>query len=524
MPSGDQCADLYPAWSPDSAQIAYYQNCYNGGHSGIYITQAIRPLFGGIQHVLGPLPKSGPATSVIGLSWSPDGSTIAFTVPGEGVSLMSREGSLVAARLGCPSFPPTACGGLASPSWSPDGTRIAFVRDAGIWSMDDRGGHLNLLLPNSFGAGILSWGPAATTATPPPTPGSAAVGDVQYRFDAGHTGNDSYGGGVDASNVATLKPQTTRIPLRLANDYRIAAFGSFSQLGTDAPGEVAMAFRGDRLYSAYIGNSGTDVIAQDTTSKTWRILWHVDLQRRVPTQPVAAGGSLFVGLSPNHVEALDAATGHARWSRYLAEPSVATPAFDGGRVFVVAGRKTRPRAASLLNVRLYAIDASNGTVVWTQPLNGAVTAPVAADGMVFTSTHGIAPQLSAFDQATGQLRWSLESGNSVSDPAVANGMVYVGRSQGLRTEVVALDERTGAVRWRTTVAQDGVIALTSPVVSGSLLFTVSGPLQESFIRAFDVNSGELLWTAKAPGAEWVFPANGKLYVIQQGFFRTYAPA
>jgi outer membrane protein assembly factor BamB len=62
-------------------------------------------------------------------------------------------------------------------------------------------------------------------------------------------------------------------------------------------------------------------------------------------------------------------------------------------------------------------------------------------------------------------------------------MVYVGRSQGLSMEVVALDARTGAVRWRTTVAEDGVIAMRSPVVSVSLLFTVSGPLQESLIRA-----------------------------------------
>ena len=85
---------------------------------------------------------------------------------------------------------------------------------------------------------------------------------------------------------------------------------------------------------------------------------------------------------------------------------------------------------------------------------------------------------------------------------------------------VALDERTGAVRWRTTTPEK--IGQMSPVISGSLLFTVNEQ-GAGFIHAFDASTGRLLWTGKSPGAQWVFPANGKLCVIEEGFVREYAP-
>ena len=117
------------------------------------------------------------------------------------------------------------------------------------------------------------------------------------------------------------------------------------------------------------------------------------------------------------------------------------------------------------------------------------------------------------------MRWSFDNPDFVSDPAVANGMVYVGLGQGLH-EAVALDERTGAVRWRTAAPEK--IGQMSPVVSASLLFTVNEQ-GAGFIHTFDASTGRLLWTAKAPGAQWVFPANGKLYVIEEGLVREYAP-
>jgi polyvinyl alcohol dehydrogenase (cytochrome) len=104
--------------------------------------------------------------------------------------------------------------------------------------------------------------------------------------------------------------------------------------------------------------------------------------------------------------------------------------------------------------------------------------PVIAGGCLFlASTTG---WVFAVNADTGQRVWSThvdrDSAQITSTPFVAEGKVFVAVGRTGSPYVAALDQRTGRVRWRTTIdRQEGADAYGSPVVfDGVLIEGVSG--------------------------------------------------
>jgi Tol biopolymer transport system component len=137
---------VWPAWSPDGAQIAFsrYESGLERG-SGDLWTAATD---GGHERRL-----LGDEHDYAGASWSPDGSRIAL--------LKDSAVAVVDSGGGVPR-PLTRAGDFkeSRPSWSSDGRRLAFTRDPGkILTMDSSGAHLRRT-PFDKSANGVDWMPA----------------------------------------------------------------------------------------------------------------------------------------------------------------------------------------------------------------------------------------------------------------------------------------------------------------------------------------------------------------------------
>jgi Tol biopolymer transport system component/serine/threonine protein kinase len=137
-----------PAWSPDSARIAFHSNV--DGDSEIYVVN-----WDGTSRQ--QLTDNGASDQ--GPSWSPDGSRIAFFSDRDGnkeIYIMNADGSDVV-RLTYDRAEDRY------PAWSPDGSRLAFDSDrAGnqdIWIMDTAGGNLQRLTSNTADDWWAAWAP-----------------------------------------------------------------------------------------------------------------------------------------------------------------------------------------------------------------------------------------------------------------------------------------------------------------------------------------------------------------------------
>lgn len=122
---------------------------------------------------------------------------------------------------------------------------------------------------------------------------------------------------------------------------------------------------------------------------------------------------------------------------------------------------------------VYALDPSTGQLLWSQDIGQPINGTAAIDpraGLVFVPVAELgSPQLAALSLKTGAVRWDVPL---VTQPAAAGAdvygspiywrhTVYIGTSAGgvdestARGSLVALDEATGDLRWRTYTVPPG---------------------------------------------------------------------
>jgi len=127
--------------------------------------------------------------------------------------------------------------------------------------------------------------------------------------------------------------------------------------------------------------------------------------------------------------------------------------------------------------------------------DGVFAPPSVADGVVYVnSLHGT---LNAFDAQTGALRWSVVTGGyGDSAPALYGGHVLVGAVSGLQAWPVDC-EGACVPDW---IAGETTVNPSLTVADGRVFAgEYSGDL-----RAYDLASGELLWSAKVNSQDPVF--------------------
>jgi outer membrane protein assembly factor BamB len=197
------------------------------------------------------------------------------------------------------------------------------------------------------------------------------------------------------------------------------------------------------------------------------------------------------------------------WSVTL-NGAISYPLIAGGMVYVTT---SSPGAGGGLNgTSLYALNLQTGAIAWGPvPISGNTNWSASAydHGKIFViNFDGL---LRSFDAATGTPGWSKQLPGQYwfdSPPTAVNGIVYVGGS-GSGGTLYAVDETTGNVLWTAGVANG---QQSAPAVSSDGVF-VSYPCQ---VYKFDPITGASLWHYSGPcsggGGKTSAYANGLLYV------------
>jgi outer membrane protein assembly factor BamB len=143
------------------------------------------------------------------------------------------------------------------------------------------------------------------------------------------------------------------------------------------------------------------------------------------------------------------------------------------------------------------------TLAWSQALGGSAHAagPIVVGDTVYV---GIADEnmaghagVYALDLRNGAIKWSHLSKSSIRNAVTyADGTVYALAVDG---EVLALDAATGKPRFTQQFDGVGRWLFSSPVVANGVLYVGSG----ADFRAFDVKTGQSIWTAEEMGGDWI---------------------
>ena len=154
------------------------------------------------------------------------------------------------------------------------------------------------------------------------------------------------------------------------------------------------------------------------------------------------------------------------------------------------------------------VNATNGALVWSNPIGAYDTASV-ANGYVYYSPYG--GEFCCLNAQTGASVWNYTTkGTNYAVPAIANGNVYFGSDDG---NFYCLNAQTGAKVWNYSVYSPygGTYVFTGSVSgNGYVYFGDNG----DYIYCLNAQTGTLVWQYQTGGSVDSLPAiaNGILYV------------
>ncbi len=319
-------------------------------------------------------------------------------------------------------------------------------------------------------------------------------------------------------------------------------------------------------------------------------------------QPAVFGHRLFVASDSGEIYALDAKTGCTYWT-YKALAAVAT-APSVGAYKTRAGGKGYAVYVGDRNANVYALDAHSGALLWKRRVDdhrvaGITGSPTLYGGRLFVPVQGIGEEsigatnnypcctfrgnVVALDVNTGDVTWktytvaeSLPRGKSStgvqlfgpaggsiwSAPTVdaRRGVLYVGTGNGYSDPaqpgtdaVIAMDLKTGAIRWMKQVAggDNWVMGCTAkntgnPACPGDLGpdydFSASpaiahleghdlliAPQKSGLVYAFDPDKqGEIVWQYRfgkgsGLGGQWGVAIDGQRFFVGTADLLTPTP-
>lgn len=271
---------------------------------------------------------------------------------------------------------------------------------------------------------------------------------------------------------------------------------------------------GDRVYA--IGQSGW-VFALNTNKR--KPIWQSDLEANFRGTPGVGNGRIYAGDTNRTLHAIDASNGSKVWT--FQAPEVENKTYQYFSTAVEANKRIYVGTAGGY---VYCLHAGNGRVIWKYRVSDWVRSrPVVLGNVVYVATLD-AKLYALKDSGDSVIEvWQKqvgEHGFTADLVGNANGIFASGRDLVL----YSLSPATGDIQWMHSIIDgawiDGVRHRadtyggqfqTSPVVVDDIAY-IGGP--DGFLYAVNVNNGKRLWRFETQGRISSAPrvAEGKVFV------------
>ena len=286
-------------------------------------------------------------------------------------------------------------------------------------------------------------------------------------FDAA-TGREAWrAGGIGPLAAGVGSDGTTAAVINRANEVVAVAAGKelwrqkLPTLAYTAPlvaGARVFVLGADRSVTAFDGQTGRRLWAQQRPGEP--------LVLRQAGVLLAVGDTLVVGQG-GRLAGLNPASGSVRWEAPIATPRGIN---DIERLADLVGRVSRVGdtvCARAFQAAVGCVDASRGTLLWTQKANGSEGVHGDEASVFGTEADG---KVVAWKRDSGQRAWTTEMllHRGLSTPLALGRSVIVGDSEGY---VHMLSREDGTLLNR--MATDGSPIAAAPVVAGNTLVVVT---------------------------------------------------
>ncbi len=245
------------------------------------------------------------------------------------------------------------------------------------------------------------------------------------------------------------------------------------------------------------------IYALDATNKGSEV-WTFKTAGQIYSDPLLAGGVLYLTDDKGWLYALDTITGLKKWTFKLSSGRLwATPALANGVLYV-----------SGMDKKVYAVSADNGTQVWSTPFNagGAIaSSPLIVGDTVYVGAFD--RKMHAIDRATGQGKSNFDASDWIWNNAVSvDGLIYFGTLGG---RYYALRSDTLAPVWQfpSDSDQSNYSAFRgTPVLAGDKLVLTT---RNGNVLVLNRKTGDVLSSVSVEAKVLASPAvssDGKIYI------------